>query len=52
MIIDPWGNVIAMASDKTTVITAEIDLEYLRSVRNQVFTLENRRNDVYDLSEI
>lgn len=51
MIIDPWGNVTAMASDKTTVITAEIDLEYLRSVRRQVFTLENRRDDVYHLSE-
>lgn len=51
MIIDPWGNVTAMASDKTTVITAEIDLEYLRSVRSQVFTLENRRDDVYHLSE-
>ena len=51
MIIDPWGNVIAMASDKTGVITAEIDLEYLRSVRSQVYTLENRRSDVYQLSE-
>lgn len=51
MIIDPWGNVTAMASDKTTVITAEIDLEYLQSVRSQVFTLENRRDDVYHLSE-
>lgn len=51
MIIDPWGNVVAMASDKTGVITAEIDLEYLRSVRSQVYTLENRRSDVYQLSE-
>ncbi|WP_394920826.1 carbon-nitrogen hydrolase family protein [uncultured Robinsoniella sp.] len=51
MIIDPWGNVVAMASDKTGVITAEIDLEYLQSVRSQVFTLENRRSDVYQLSE-
>lgn len=51
MIIDPWGNVVAMASDKTGVITAEVDLEYLRSVRSQVYTLENRRSDVYLLSE-
>jgi predicted amidohydrolase len=49
MIIDPWGNVIAKASDKPCVITAEIDLEYLQSVRNQVFTLENRRTDVYTI---
>lgn len=50
MIIDPWGNVIAMSSDKNAVITAEIDLEYLRSVRSQVSTLENRRSDIYHLS--
>lgn len=49
MVIDPWGNIIAMAPDKPCVITAEIDLDYLDKVRNQIFTLENRRPDIYDL---
>lgn len=49
VIIDPWGNVIAKASDKPCVITAEIDLAYLEAVRNQVFTLQNRRPDVYSI---
>lgn len=49
MIVDPWGNVIARASEKPCVITAEIDLDYLEKVRKQVFTLENRRPDIYHL---
>lgn len=51
LIVDPWGNVIAKASDKSCVITAEIDLDYLSSVRKQVLTLENRREDIYKLSK-
>lgn len=51
LIVDPWGNVIAKASDKPCVITAEIDLDYLDNVRKQVLTLENRRKDIYKLSQ-
>lgn len=50
LIVDPWGNVIAKASDKPCVITAEIDLDYLDSVRKQVLTLDNRRSDIYSLT--
>lgn len=50
MVVDPWGNVIARASNHPQVITAEIDLDYLQQVRRQIFTLENRRPDVYSLS--
>lgn len=50
MIVDPWGNVVAKASDRQCVITAEVDLDYLASVRNQVFTLQNRRPDVYTVA--
>lgn len=49
MVIDPWGNVIARASNRPEVITTQIDLDYLAKVRKQIFTLENRRPDVYDL---
>lgn len=52
MIIDPWGNVIATASDKPCVITGEIDLEYRLKIKKQVITLENRREDVYSLKRI
>lgn len=50
VIIDPWGEVVACASDRPGVITAEIDLGYVRQVRRQVFTLENRREDLYTLA--
>jgi predicted amidohydrolase len=52
MIIDPWGNVIARASDKPSVILSEIDLNYLESVRKQVPSLTNRRPSVYKWDEI
>lgn len=52
MIIDPWGNVIARASDRPCVVTAEIDLDYVESVRKQTYTLDNRRMDRYELREI
>lgn len=52
MIVDPWGNIIAKASDHPCVITAEIDLDYLEHVRRQVLSLKNRRPDVYNLSRI
>lgn len=47
MIIDPWGDVIARASDKPGSIMAEIDLGYMKSVRRQIPSLKNRRTDVY-----
>ncbi|WP_288554731.1 carbon-nitrogen hydrolase family protein [uncultured Levyella sp.] len=49
LIVDPWGNVIARASNKPGVITAEIDLDYMDKVRNQLFSLQNRRPDIYTL---
>lgn len=52
MIIDPWGTVIAVASDKPCVITAEIDLDFRKKVKKQLITLENRREDVYTLKKL
>ena len=43
MIIDPWGKVIARARDEETVITAEIDLDYLDSVRQSIPCLNHKR---------
>lgn len=50
MIIDPWGDVIARASDRTGSILAEIDLDYLEKVRRQIPSLENRRGEVYEVT--
>lgn len=47
LIIDPWGNVIAKASDRPGYICAEIDLDMIDAVRAQVPALKNRRTDIY-----
>ena len=49
MIVDPWGTVIAQASDGLGVITAECDHGLLERVRAQVPSLAHRRPDAYDL---
>jgi len=36
MLVDPWGTVVAQASEKTGLIYGEIDLEYLRKVRREL----------------
>ncbi|WP_126425412.1 carbon-nitrogen hydrolase family protein [Brevibacillus marinus] len=50
LVVDPWGTVIATASDKETVLVSEIDLAYLREMRIQVPSLANRRPEVYSLT--
>ena len=50
MIIDPWGRVIARSGEVPGVILAEIDTEYVSSVRRQIPSLKNRREDVYRLT--
>jgi len=50
-IIDPWGGIMAGAggseADSPKLATAEIDLEYLRSVRINLPVQDHRRTDVY-----
>jgi predicted amidohydrolase len=47
MIIDPWGNVLASRREGTGVICAEIDLAFLRQVRNNLPCLRQRRKDLF-----
>ena len=51
MVVDPWGTVIARAPDRPGIIYAEIDLDYLDSVRAKIPSLKNRRTDIYDVVE-
>ncbi|MFQ5902967.1 MAG: carbon-nitrogen hydrolase family protein [Candidatus Binatia bacterium] len=43
MIVDPWGRVLARASDGPGVIFAEIDLTYLAKVRTELPALSHRK---------
>jgi predicted amidohydrolase len=49
MIIDPWGTVVAQASDGVGIIRAEIDTDRVASVRRQIPSLANRRPETYRL---
>ena len=43
MIVDPWGTVVACASDGERVITAEVDRDLLAKVRREMPCLEHAR---------
>ncbi|MBI2540015.1 MAG: carbon-nitrogen hydrolase family protein [Deltaproteobacteria bacterium] len=43
MIVDPWGRVLARASDFPGVIFAEVDLTYLKKVRAELPSLDHRK---------
>jgi predicted amidohydrolase len=43
LIVDPWGKILAAASDQPGVIYAEIDLDYLAKVRAELPALSHRR---------
>jgi predicted amidohydrolase len=48
LVIDPWGNIIAEAEDEETVLVADLDMDYLERIREQIPCLNNRRPLVYD----
>lgn len=43
MIIDPWGIIIGQASDIETVVTAEVNWDYLRNIRLKYPFLAHRK---------
>ena len=43
LVVDPWGSVVAEASDRVGVVSATLDLKYLEQVRAAVPCLEHRR---------
>jgi predicted amidohydrolase len=49
MIIDPWGTVVAQASDGVGIIRADVDTDRVAAVRRQIPALANRRPDTYRL---
>jgi len=47
MIIDPWGTVVATASDEEGVITTEIDLNFADEVKRRYPLMDQRRPNLY-----
>lgn len=46
-VIDPWGNIIALAPDCETVIVAELDFKFLNKVRKELPVLKHFRKDLF-----
>jgi predicted amidohydrolase len=47
MVVDPWGTIVATASDTETVMTTVINLDYLVEVRRRWPLLQQRRPQLY-----
>jgi len=47
LIVSPWGEVLADGGQGEKVITANIDLDHLRTVRRNMPVQEHRRHDLY-----
>jgi predicted amidohydrolase len=47
LIVDPWGLVLAGATDTETALVADLDFDVLRDVRRRLPVLSHRRSDAY-----
>jgi predicted amidohydrolase len=43
MVIDPWGTVVAQAPDALGIAVADLDLERVSQIRQEIPSLANRR---------
>ena len=49
MVVDPWGIVVAQASDGSAIVRAEVPPDRVAAVRRQIPSLANRRPEAYRL---
>ena len=49
IIANPWGEIIAEASEKETLILADIDLDEIKKIREELPLLKNKREDLYEI---
>jgi nitrilase len=47
LVVDPWGTVTAQCREGVDTLVAELDLDYLRSVRERMPVLRHRRRDLF-----
>jgi deaminated glutathione amidase len=47
MIVDPWGVIVATASDTEDCVTAPIDLDFIQEVRDRYPLMTQRRPELY-----
>lgn len=47
-VVSPWGDFVAHADEKETIVYADIDTSKIESVRQSIPVLKNRRSDIYN----
>ena len=48
-IIDPWGQAIASAGDKETILAGDCDLSVLTDIRNTIPVFRDRKTNLYNI---
>ena len=48
-VVSPWGKTIADSAAEETIIYADIDLQQVKEVREQIMTSMHKRKDIYEL---
>lgn len=51
-IVDPWGKVLCEIKDDIGIATAEIDLNQLHSVRENLPVSQHARHDIYQVRQV
>uniref|UniRef100_A0A8C6PA95 omega-amidase n=1 Tax=Nothobranchius furzeri TaxID=105023 RepID=A0A8C6PA95_NOTFU len=51
-VVNPWGEVISKAGAEETIIYANIDLQHLADVRQQIPITSQRRSDLYSVASV
>ncbi|MCH4889473.1 carbon-nitrogen hydrolase family protein [Acidaminobacter sp. JC074] len=49
LVVNPWGEIVAEAGIDQEIIEADLDLNYLKKVRNELPLLKHRRKELYSL---
>ena len=47
--ISPWGKALADSEFSETILYADIDLQQVKEVREQIMTSQHKRKDIYEL---
>ena len=52
LVASPWGDIQSRLDEKSGILLAELELDRVGAVREQLPILRNRRTDLYRLEEI
>lgn len=47
LVVNPWGEIVARAKEEEEIVYCDIDLEFLKKIRNELPVLKHRRPEIY-----